>query len=554
MLPLKNIIKNKRISFSFLFICFGFIINAQNFAEKKFFDKSGKSTFETSAYYYRVPMNGEGDYKSFYITGGALAFEGRIKTANNDDELKNIYAEGTCNWYHKNSKLKTKRSFNAEGNEEGLSIYYYESGKLWKEISYKNGAIKDNRYKEFDEDGTSNRIFEDDFTDNSNDWDVFNSDKSAAVLGKGMLEITSWVKEGTARTISLPIESSYYTLETILNIANLKEGEKAGVIYGFKNWQNYNYFLISSAAFYIGFVYEGIGSITANGMYTGSVLKNGSNSLKILSSGEKVLFSINGELQFSAERGRLYGSNIGVGVSGKTSVGLEKLILKEVDLKSNSSKNNSTDIGVSATGSGIVFSKTGYILTNHHVIDNANKIVVEFNVGGVAKNYNAVVIEKDKENDLAILKIDDASFIKFETLRYSFKDNGNLDVGSSVFTIGYPLALSGMGKEAKFTDGKISAKTGYNNSINSFQTSIPVQPGSSGGPVFSDKGQLIGLINASVEQTDNVSYAIKLNYIKNIIELLPESISLPSDVSLLNLSIEEKIKALTVYVALIKIK
>lgn len=92
-------------------------------------------------------------------------------------------------------------------------------------------------------------------------------------------------------------------------------------------------------------------------MYTGSVVKNGSNSLKILSSGEKVLFSINGELQFSAERGRLYGSNIGVGVSGKTSVGLEKLILKEVDLKSNSSTNNSTDIGVSATGSGIVFLK-----------------------------------------------------------------------------------------------------------------------------------------------------------------------------------------------------
>ena len=71
-----------------------------------------------------------------------------------------------------------------------------------------------------------------------------------------------------------------------------------------------------------------------------------------------------------------------------------------------------------------------------------------------------------------------------------------------------------MGKAAKFTDGKISSKTGYNNAINSYQTSIPVQPGNSGGPLFNDKAQLIGVINSAIKDADNVSYAIKLSLSK----------------------------------------
>jgi S1-C subfamily serine protease len=116
------------------------------------------------------------------------------------------------------------------------------------------------------------------------------------------------------------------------------------------------------------------------------------------------------------------------------------------------------------------------------------------------------------------------------------------------------MALAGMGKETKFTDGKISSKTGYNNSINSFQTSVPVQPGNSGGPLFDDKGKLIGVINAKIKEADNVSYAIKLNYIKNLIEILPETIDIPNDTSVSNLSLQEQVKLLSNYVVLIKIK
>src|SRR5688572_19068022 len=117
------------------------------------------------------------------------------------------------------------------------------------------------------------------------------------------------------------------------------------------------------------------------------------------------------------------------------------------------------DRDVRVTGSGVIFSPNGYILTNYHVIENSSRFVVELTDNAVKHNYKAELVIHDKDNDLAILKIKDEEFTSVP-LRYSFKESGLIDVGSSVFTIGYPHALSGMGKDAKFTDGKISSKTG----------------------------------------------------------------------------------------------
>ena len=530
-------------------------VEAQNMAEKVFFDKNGKFTTETAAYYYRVPMDGQGNYKSFYMNGGALYFEGKIVVPNNEDDNKNKW-EGTCKWYYKNGKTKAVRTFNATNQETGLSTYYFENGQLQKEIEFKDGQLVNNRYNEYDESGISRRIFEEEFSNNNNDWDLYKSDKSFAQISKGFFELTSFTKEGTSRYINLPIESSEYTIEADINTALLPEGEKAGIVYGFKDWQNFHYFFISQSSFYVGSMYEGVSSINADGMFCSALNTKAKNNLKILTNGEKIIFSVNGEIQFSKEKSRLFGQNIGIAVSGKSSVTIDRLVVKEIDFKSasnNGSTSTSTDIGVKASGTGLLITKGGYVLTNHHVIENANKIMIEIPSSGNSAAYSAKLINKDKENDLAILKIEDAAFQAPDKIRYSFKETG-VEVGSPVFTIGYPFALSGMGKEAKFTDGKVSAKTGYNNAINSFQTSIPVQPGNSGGPVFTEKCQLAGLINASITETDNVSYAIKLNYIRNLIELLPETIETPSDVSIAQLSMEEKIKILSKYVVLIKIK
>ncbi len=527
---------------------------AQTNQNKIYFDRLGKTTSESQAYYYRTQTDKPHEYISYYVNGGSVYFEGTIQTPSNTDENLNVYS-GTCTWYYKNNKKKSLRTFSSTGLENGTSIYYFESGKIWKEVEYKNGAVVGNSFKEYDEEGKQSRTFEENFSNNSNDWDLYTSDKTSATIGNKNFVLTSFTNAGAARYISIPTSSEDFVIDVTINISKLKSNDKAGLIYGFKDWQNYNFFLISGSSFYVGFVYEGVLVMKANGMFSSDIRKTESNVIKILGIGEKNIYSINGAIQYTSDKSKNYGSNIGFSVSGQNSVTIENLILKEIEYKgSTGTLETNADLNVKATGSGIFISTNGYILTNYHVVENANKIQIEVNENGVPKTYNATIVQKDMDNDLAILQINDEAFKPFSSIDYSFVESGSTDVGAGVFTIGFPFALSGMGKGAKFTDGKISSKTGYNGAINSYQTSIPVQPGNSGGPVFNESGQLIGVINAKIIAADNVSYAIKLNYIKNLIELLPNNPAFPNNKRVLSLSMEEKIKVITPYVVLIKIK
>jgi S1-C subfamily serine protease len=153
-----------------------------------------------------------------------------------------------------------------------------------------------------------------------------------------------------------------------------------------------------------------------------------------------------------------------------------------------------------------------------------------------------------------VIKIVDTSFTSPQIINFRLKAEGLPDIGSPAYTIGYPMALSGMGKEPKFSDGRISSKMGYNNDLNSFQTTIPVQPGNSGGPVFNEKGELIGLINSKISNADNVSYAIKLNYIRSLLETLPEDLKFPGSNDISSARLEEQVKNFINLVVLIKIK
>jgi len=93
-------------------------------AQKVYFDRSGKSTSENQAFYYREKLNSENEFKSYYLNGSVF-FEGKIIDASLIDESKNVY-QGVCKWYHKNTKLKSERKFNEQGQEEGKSVYYFE--------------------------------------------------------------------------------------------------------------------------------------------------------------------------------------------------------------------------------------------------------------------------------------------------------------------------------------------------------------------------------------------------------------------------------------------
>jgi S1-C subfamily serine protease len=131
------------------------------------------------------------------------------------------------------------------------------------------------------------------------------------------------------------------------------------------------------------------------------------------------------------------------------------------------------------------------------------------------------------------------------------------DVGTEVFAMGYPIS-NYMGNEVKFTDGKISAQSGFKGDSRFYQISVPIQPGNSGGPLFDNKGNLIGItssgLNKEIFGSENVNYAIKTYLLKKLISQINPSFKYPENISIYSQTLTEKIKTFTDFVPLILVK
>lgn len=209
-----------------------------------------------------------------------------------------------------------------------------------------------------------------------------------------------------------------------------------------------------------------------------------------------------------------------------------------------------TASSASATGSGI-FVAEKVVVTNNHVISGAKKIEVIIKDGNKVSTYTAKVLSTDKTNDLALISIEDEKFTGIGTLPFAISTRTR-DVGTSIFTMGYPMATY-MGEEVKITDGIINSKTGYDGDIVTYQISAPIQPGSSGGPLFDKAGYLIGITNAGIREAQNVGYAIKGSYLCNLIESAPVTINIPDNNTIENMELTEQVKQLSKYVVFIKV-
>lgn len=220
----------------------------------------------------------------------------------------------------------------------------------------------------------------------------------------------------------------------------------------------------------------------------------------------------------------------------------------------NTSKNNhkiSMD-EIKSSGSGIIITQNGYFVTCNHVIDKGRVFIAEIEINGRVESYSADLITKDENNDLAILKINDAKFNPYLAIPYSINSN-SINVGSEVFALGFPL-IQTMGNELKVTNGIISSKTGFQSNANQYTVSIPVQSGNSGGPLFDYKGNLVGIINAKHLDAENVTYAIKSNSVSNIIDLVNDNLSVPNANTIKENELSKMVEILRNYVVLIKVK
>lgn len=203
------------------------------------------------------------------------------------------------------------------------------------------------------------------------------------------------------------------------------------------------------------------------------------------------------------------------------------------------------------TGTGFAISSDGLIVTNYHVIENAKSIKVKGVNGNFSQSMNVEILQEDKINDLAILKITDPKFKTLGIIPFKLKSSIS-DAGEDVFVLGYPLTAT-MGDEVKLTTGIISSKTGFQGNLSQYQISAPIQPGNSGGPLFDKSGNVIGVINSKHVDTDNVGYAIKGSYLQNNIDVLNQNISQSNTGLLLNKNLPEKVKILRNYVFIIEV-
>lgn len=230
---------------------------------------------------------------------------------------------------------------------------------------------------------------------------------------------------------------------------------------------------------------------------------------------------------------------------------LYKLYPKATDVQGNwqTDEDETASKVQSWSGSSVVIGDK-YIATNYHVIEEAKSLRVCGIDGNINSEYEAEIIASDKYNDLAILKITDIRFDGFDDIKYGSITN-TIDVGSSIYVLGYPLT-STMGNNLKLTTGVVSSKSGFQGDVSQYQISAAVQPGNSGGPLFDYKGNLVGIVSAKHVGAENVGYAIKLSYLKNLIESTNEKIVLPNNNTIVSNSLSEQVKAISPFVLMIK--
>ncbi len=167
------------------------------------------------------------------------------------------------------------------------------------------------------------------------------------------------------------------------------------------------------------------------------------------------------------------------------------------------------------SGSGFIFNKEGHIITNYHVIENAEDLVVTLYNG---QQYSASLVGTDPSNDLAVIKI---KIPPHKLFPLSLGSSHDLKVGQKVLAIGNPFGLdrtlttgiiSSLGRSLRTENGRLIKGI--------IQTDAAINPGNSGGPLLNSKGLVVGVntaIISKVGQSSGIGFAIPINNVKRII-------------------------------------
>lgn len=559
---------------------------------REYFDENWNRCEPKQAAYYRLitysaPNKPKGVVKDYYITGELQSEKYPILIEYDDDGK--TFLEGVQKFYHKNGAVeKVTHYYNNRPNgpvieyypdgkirseaylfmgiPEGDMVQYYPDGNYATIAKYKGGQLLNNKYLHVTEDKTVFLVYNEDFAKNHEAWE-FNGQPGIVQVND---DETISLQANPERQVSGGIYTGFAPMsENIISILTNQRNPGKGVIsflFGFKDWDNYCAFSICGDQY--SFMYKKNGVEVQNEKWKQSqAIKSDINKLSVVNSSDKITLYVNDEPLIQTGRIFYDGSFCGLTLYNPTEspivIDATQLNVHEVvdpqkipqeylpEEKSSSNEWN-------GNGSGFFLNSKGYIATNYHVVDGTTALQANFIRNGKTESYPAKVVVTDPQNDLAIIKIDDQSFNSNRVLPYGLMTRTK-DTGSEVFAMGYPMA-DVMGSEVKFTDGKISSKSGIGGDVRVYQISVPIQPGNSGGPLFDMGGNVVGItssgLNREYFKSENVNYAIKASYLKNLMEACPEEIILNEKVEtpVSSTSLTDRIKQYEGFVVLILTK
>ena len=250
--------------------------------------------------------------------------------------------------------------------------------------------------------------------------------------------------------------------------------------------------------------------------------------LQVESKGEAYYVDFSGNLHYLKNGSEAYSAmrNLGLGITNKD---LEKIKTNfDIDDLQSSNENivalsnveiiKKVKLGVvyiettNKAGSGMVVDASGYVLTNAHVVVGSDSATVTLYDG---KTKSALVVGRDENLDIALLKMDSGVYSKVE-----LSNSDLVQQGDEVFTLGFPFGIKG---DVSFKEGTISRKL-INSEQEYFEISAEIHPGNSGGPLVNRYGQVVGINTAVLSQNiqgvsigETIKLAIPINFAKKIL-------------------------------------
>lgn len=225
----------------------------------------------------------------------------------------------------------------------------------------------------------------------------------------------------------------------------------------------------------------------------------------------------------------------------------QRQIKREVDKVK---KTNNTVIPVpnypsKYSGTAFALDREGLLVTNLHVVDGFSSIFIftNDNVGHACR-----LIAADRNNDLAILKVDEPNFNFGARVPYALRAN-TPGIAQRVFSLGYPK------NDIVYNEGYVSSLTGFEGDSLHYQLELPSGPGVSGAPVIDENGNILAIISGKQSQTNGVTFAVKSKALLNLIKTLPknQTINELHTNSMNSMPRSAQVKKIAPYVCIVKV-